>query len=284
MTRNRHAEWAKGTRLGQNFLKDMAIANQIINAATALAPSIAVEIGPGRGAITFGLARRVERLTAIEKDEALAISLRRQLANFANVEVIEDDALRADFRGIVGGSGEGAVLVANLPYYLSTAMLRKSFQEAAFKRIVFMLQLEVAKKVCAKPGEDGYGPLAVALWAAHEAEILFEVPASCFDPVPTVRSAVVMIRRLEPRCPLSFDRLMKFTDSAFMARRKNIKNALLSSPLGLSQEKIADAFGQAGLAGSERAEEMQGEMFCKLAGLLVPEPSGHVRRGRAKED
>ncbi|HPU95274.1 MAG: Ribosomal RNA small subunit methyltransferase A [Firmicutes bacterium ADurb.Bin153] len=269
MYKNHRTAWSHGTRLGQNFLKDMGVANAVVNAATALAPKIAVEIGPGKGAITFMLARRVERLTAIEMDEALARGIRKATEPMGNVDVMEDDALRADFRGIVGGSGEGAVLVANLPYYMSTPMLRKAFQEAAFKRMVFMLQLEVAFKVCAAPGTDGYGPLAVARWASHDAEILFEVPPSAFEPVPSVRSAVVIIRRTEPKATIPYDKLMKFTDAAFMARRKNIKNALLSSPLGLGQEEIAKALSIAGLAGTERAEEIEESKICGLASILM---------------
>ncbi len=268
MQRHRHAEWSRGSRLGQNFLKDMAVANQIVNAATALNPKIAVEIGPGRGAITFLLARRVERLTAIEIDEALAADIRQATASLGNVEVLEEDAMRSDFRGLVGGSGEGAVLVANLPYYLSTPMMRKAFQEAAFKRMVFMLQLEVARKVCARAGEDGYGPLSVARWASHDADILFEVPPSSFEPAPSVKSAVVMLRRTGQKSSIPADRLMKFTDAVFLSRRKNIKNALLSSPLGLKQEDIAAAVDQAGLKGTERAEEIEEEKICRLASML----------------
>ena len=263
-----HREWSHGTRLGQNFLKDMGIASQIVAAATAMRPTIAVEIGPGKGAITFSLARQVERLTAIEKDEYLAARISRETAALGNVEVLEDDAMRVDFRGLIGGSGEGAVLVANLPYYLSTDMLRKAFQEAAFKRMVFMLQLEVARKVCAAAGKDGYGPLAVARWASHDADILFEVPPRAFEPAPSVRSAVVMIRRVEPRSPLPYDKLMKFTDAAFMARRKNIKNALLGSPLRPDAALLADVLLRAGLAGTERAEEIPQEKLAFLAAAL----------------
>ncbi len=267
-----HREWNHGTRLGQNFLKDMGIASQIVAAATALRPTIAVEIGPGKGAITFSLARQVERLTAIERDEALAAKITRETAELGNVEVLEDDAMRVDFRGLIGGSGEGAVLVANLPYYLSTDMLRKAFQEAAFKRMVFMLQLEVARKVCASAGQDGYGPLAVARWANHDADILFEVSPRAFDPVPSVKSAVVMIKRVEPRSSLTYDRLMRFTDAAFMARRKNIKNALLGSPLRPEAGTLADALAEAGLLGTERAEEIPQEKLACLAKRLTEEP------------
>lgn len=268
MQKYRHADWSRGSRLGQNFLKDMSVANSIVNAATALNPKIAVEIGPGKGAITFLLARRVERLTAIEIDEALAGEIKKGTEILGNVEVLEEDALRSDFRGIVGGSGEGAVLVANLPYYLSTSMMRKAFQEAAFKRMVFMLQLEVAQKVCARAGEGGYGPLAVARWASHDADIIFEVAPSAFDPAPSVKSAVVMIKRTEPKCSLPADKLMKFTDAAFLARRKNIKNALLGSPLGLKQEDVSEALAASGLKGTERAEEIEESKICSLAALL----------------
>lgn len=264
-----HAEWGHGTRLGQNFLKDMAVAAAVANAATALRPKIAVEVGPGKGAITFMLARQVERLTAIEKDEALAARISSETKALGNVEVLEDDALRVDFRGLIGGSGEGAVLVANLPYYLSTSFMRKVFQEAAFKRAVLMLQLEVAMKVCAGAGQEGYGPVSVARWASHDAEILFEVPPSAFEPAPSVKSAVVMIRRREPRSPLPYDSLMKFVDAAFMARRKNIKNALLGSPLRPEAGLLAAAIAEAGLTGTERAEEIPEEKLSVLAGAVM---------------
>jgi 16S rRNA (adenine1518-N6/adenine1519-N6)-dimethyltransferase len=264
-----HSEWSHGVRLGQNFLKDMAVASSIVSAATALKPKIAVEIGPGRGAITFMLSRQVERLTAIEKDEFLAAKMARETASLGNVEILEDDALRVDFRGLIGGSGEGAVLVANLPYYLSTLMLRKAFQEAAFKRMVFMLQLEVAQKVCAKAGGEGYGPISIARWASHDSEILFEVSPSAFDPVPAVKSAVIMVKRTENKTDIPFDRLMKFTDAAFMARRKNIKNALLGSILKPNADDLAKALAVAGLTGTERAEEIPEEKMARLASMLI---------------
>ncbi|HOA15641.1 MAG TPA: rRNA adenine N-6-methyltransferase family protein, partial [Bacillota bacterium] len=135
-------------------------------------------------------------------------------------------------------------------------------------RMVFMLQLEVARKVCARAGEDGYGPLSVARWASHDADILFEVPPSSFEPVPSVKSAVVMLRRTGQKSSIPADRLMKFTDAVFLSRRKNIKNALLSSPLGLKQEDIAAAVDQAGLKGTERAEEIEEEKICRLASML----------------
>jgi 16S rRNA (adenine1518-N6/adenine1519-N6)-dimethyltransferase len=160
------------------------------------------------------------------------------------------------------------VLVANLPYYLSTSLLRKAFQEAAFKRMVFMLQLEVAKKLCADAGEDGYGPLSVARWISHDAAILFEVPPTAFEPAPSIKSAVVMLKRTEPKCTIPFDQIMKFTDIAFMTRRKNIKNALLGSPLKPSVEQLAAAIKGAGLIGTERAEEIPQEKLAALAAYL----------------
>lgn len=212
-------------RFGQHFLTDPGVVDAILRAVHATKDDIVVEIGPGRGAITAALAREAGHLHAVELDRDLVARLRRQYEGVPTVSIHEADALAFDFSSL----GDRLRIVGNLPYNISTPLLFHllDFQD----RIVdmhFMLQKEVVDRMAAGPGSKAYGRLGIMLGCHLNIESLFDVDRSAFDPPPEVMSAVV---RLDPLPPGTFDikdpaLLKKLVTSAFMKRRKTIRNSL----------------------------------------------------------
>lgn len=214
-------------RFGQNFLVDPGAIESII-AALDLAPGDAVvEIGPGRGALSFPLAGRGPALTLIEIDRDLAAWLEEERARRALAfDVLEADALAVDLVALA--AGRRFKVVGNLPYNISTPLLFHLLAAStAVDRIVVMLQKEVVERMAAVPGGRSWGRLSVMLQARCRVEPLFEVPPQAFRPVPAVDSAVVRLwPRAEAPTPARWARLAKVTRVAFSARRKQLGNTL----------------------------------------------------------
>jgi len=212
-------------RFGQHFLTDPGVIDAILRSIHATKDDVVVEIGPGQGAITAALAASAGHLHAVELDRDLAARLRRQYDGVANVTIHEGDALAFDFASL----GDRLRIVGNLPYNISTPLLFHLLKVR--DRILdmhFMLQKEVVDRMAAAPGSKAYGRLGIMLGCHLNIESLFDVDRSAFDPPPEVTSAVV---RLDPLPPGSFRiddeaLLSKIVTSAFMKRRKTIRNAL----------------------------------------------------------
>jgi len=212
-------------RFGQHFLTDPGVIDAILRSIHATKDDVVVEIGPGQGAITAALAASAGHLHAVELDRDLAARLRRQYDGVTNVTIHEGDALAFDFTKL----GDRLRIVGNLPYNISTPLLFHLLK--ARDRILdmhFMLQKEVVDRMAAAPGSKAYGRLGIMLGCHLNIESLFDVDRSAFDPPPEVTSAVV---RLDPLPPGSFiiddeALLSKIVTSAFMKRRKTIRNAL----------------------------------------------------------
>jgi 16S rRNA (adenine1518-N6/adenine1519-N6)-dimethyltransferase len=212
-------------RFGQHFLTDPGVIDAILRAIHATKDDVVVEIGPGQGAITAALAADAGQLHAVELDRDLVKRLRRQYDSVETVTIHEADALSFDFSTL----GDRLRIVGNLPYNISTPLL---FHLLNFRdRIIdmhFMLQKEVVDRMAAGPGSKAYGRLGIMLGCHLNIESLFDVDRSAFDPPPEVTSAVV---RLDPLLPGAFDIadeaiLAKIVASAFMKRRKTIRNSL----------------------------------------------------------
>jgi 16S rRNA (adenine1518-N6/adenine1519-N6)-dimethyltransferase len=212
-------------RFGQHFLTDPGVIDAILRAIHATKDDVVVEIGPGQGAITAALAASAGHLHAVELDRDLVSRLRRQYDDVENVTIHEADALAFDFSTL----GDRLRIVGNLPYNISTPLL---FHLLKFRdRIIdmhFMLQKEVVDRMAAAPGSKAYGRLGIMLGCHLHIESLFDVDRSAFDPPPEVTSAVV---RLDPLPPGTFNieddaLLAKVVTSAFMKRRKTIRNSL----------------------------------------------------------
>ena len=212
-------------RFGQHFLTDPGVIDAILRSIHATKDDVVVEIGPGQGAITAALAASAGHLHAVELDRNLAARLRRQYDGVTNVTIHEADALAFDFASL----GDRLRIVGNLPYNISTPLLFHLLKSR--DQIIdmhFMLQKEVVDRMAASPGSKAYGRLGIMLSCHLNIESLFDVDRSAFDPPPEVTSAVV---RLDPLPPGSFRiddeaLLSKIVTSAFMKRRKTIRNAL----------------------------------------------------------
>ncbi|MEJ7623025.1 MAG: 16S rRNA (adenine(1518)-N(6)/adenine(1519)-N(6))-dimethyltransferase RsmA [Pyrinomonadaceae bacterium] len=211
--------------LGQNFLRDNTVIERIVSTLSLTAQDTVIEIGPGEGALTFGLIRSTASVTVVEFDRDLIDPLRRLFNESSNFSLVHADALNVDFRQLAGGDGN-AKLVANLPYNISTPILQRLIeQREAFSTIVLMFQREVADRISAKPGNSSRGVLSVLTENAFDIERLFDVHPAAFWPVPKVWSSVI---RLIPRMPVIQDAvaLRRILNASFAQKRKTILNNL----------------------------------------------------------
>ncbi len=215
-------------RFGQHFLHDPQVIARILDAIAPRPGERIVEVGPGRGALTWGLLARARRLDAIEIDRDLAAGLKADGRAGAGLTVHVQDALATDFASL-RADGAPLRIVGNLPYNISTPLLfRLLEQRAAIGDMHFMLQKEVVDRMAAQPGSKDYGRLTVMLAAYAEVDGLFEVGPGAFQPRPKVWSAVVRLRpSAEPRFAIGTDRVLRMlVTNAFSHRRKTLRNGL----------------------------------------------------------
>jgi 16S rRNA (adenine1518-N6/adenine1519-N6)-dimethyltransferase len=224
--------------LGQNFLVDDNYSEKIITALSLTAEDTVIEIGPGRGALTERLVEKAGRVIAIEVDDDLIPLLREKFSGRENLELVNEDVLRMNFAGI--DSAHRFKLVANLPYYISTAILQRLMeQRECFSELVLMLQREVVDRITAEPGNSERGFLTVLVEAYMHAERLFDVPPEAFHPRPKIWSSVA---RLEPKeSDIADETFFRALVSAgFAYKRKTILNNFKNAPPNL-RERAGDA-------------------------------------------
>ena len=252
-------------RLGQNFLIDPNIVRKIVALAELSPNDHVLEIGPGRGILTEALSRTAGHVTAIEVDSRLHAYLETKQAELPNVELVCDDALAYPVESLPMGT----VVVANLPYYISTPLLfRLLDHRGRFPRMVLMLQDEVADRLVAQPGGSDYGVLSVMAQYAADITKAFRVSAQCFRPRPDVASAVVRLRmkertRLSPKEEITFRALVK---AAFAHRRKTLVNSLRDE--GYELHPVIETLQRLDIAPTRRAETFSVEEFLRLAFAL----------------
>lgn len=252
-------------RLGQNFLIDPNIVRKIVATANLSPADTVFEIGPGRGVLTEALSRAVRRVVAVEIDPQLHRLLQDRQSDWPNVQLVCADALTYPLESV----STGAIVVANLPYYLSTPLLfRLLEQRHRFPRLVLMLQNEVADRLVAKAGTADYGVLSVMAQYAAEITKVFRVSAQCFRPRPEVGSAVVSLRTkketvLSLQEESTFARLVK---SAFAHRRKTLVNSLRDE--GYTSQPVMRALTDTGITATARAETLTLDQFVQLTGRL----------------
>jgi 16S rRNA (adenine1518-N6/adenine1519-N6)-dimethyltransferase len=254
--------------LGQHFLADQAALDRIVAAADLTAADTVLEIGPGLGTLTSLLAERAGRIVAVELDDRLAAVLAERLADRPNVEVRPGNILRiSDFASLVGPSYK---VVANLPYYITSAVLRHLLERQDQPDLVVVtVQREVAERIVAVPPDMNL--LAVSVQFYGRPRIVARIPAGAFYPPPKVDSAVVRIDvRDEPAVPLregtavaDFFRVVR---AGFGHKRKTLRNAL-SAGLGLAPATVEQALTQAGIDPRRRAETLS---LQEWADLTVP--------------
>ena len=256
--------------LGQNFLADPVALEGIVAAAELSAADTVLEIGPGLGTLTERLAAQAGRVVAVELDERLADVVRERLAGLGNVEVIHGDILDM---GDLGFLGPGYKVVANLPYYITSAVLRHLLDRTDRPRVIVVtVQREVAERIVAAPGDMSL--LAVSVQFYGRPRIVARIPAGAFYPAPKVDSAVVRIDAGEqPAASLpagvSEAALFRVVRAGFGQKRKTLRNAL-SAGLSLPPARTEEALHAAGIDPRRRAETLSLAEWVQLARQLVP--------------
>ena len=263
-------------RFGQNFLVREDLAERIVEHFHLREDDVAVEIGPGAGALTARIARRVRQLVAIEKDLGLADYLREELAELPRFELVAADFLDCDLAAIARAHGaERLVVVGNIPYNVTTPILERLFaQRVAVRAAVLLVQREYAERLAAAAGTPEYG--ALTLFARYHAllEPLMSVRAAAFWPRPEVDSMLVrFFLRDHPPVEAPEALLFRIIRGAFQQRRKQLGNTLEDS-LGLARERIEALGRQAGIVMSRRGETLTLEEFARLARAAAERGAG----------
>jgi 16S rRNA (adenine1518-N6/adenine1519-N6)-dimethyltransferase len=251
---------------GQNFLIDSNYIEKIISSLNIQAGETIVEIGAGRGALTRKLLERNVRVFAVELDRDLIPILESEFGDNENFILIENDALKLDFRQFAISDREPVKLVANLPYYVSTAILQKLIeQREVFSEMILMLQREVVERITAPAGSSARGYLSVFVEAYCEVEKLFDVPPTAFRPIPKVWSAVIKLR-VRNKGLITKEKgdeqvFWKIVSAGFAQKRKtifnNLKNARSELPVKVARgEIIEEVLAESQIEKSRRAESL----------------------------
>lgn len=259
--------------LGQHFLIDEEVLKLITPAAELTPDDIVVEIGPGLGILTRELAKRAGRVLTVELDSKLAALLKKALASLGNVTIINKDILEIDpaalLQDAATNTSAGYKVVANLPYYITSPVLRH-FLEASIKPriMVVMVQKEVAETIVAEPGRMSILSISVQFYG--KPGIISHVPARCFYPAPEVDSAILRID-VHPRPPVAITDEAGFFEvvrAGFSAPRKQIGNSLARG-LKLPKAEVLTLLEKAGIAAKRRAETLTLDEWAKLRGELT---------------
>jgi 16S rRNA (adenine1518-N6/adenine1519-N6)-dimethyltransferase len=251
-------------RLGQHFLSDRRILERIADALGATAADTVLEIGPGPGGLTEALAGRAGKLVAIEKDADLLAALERRVPGAV---VVEADALETDWHALAGSD---FLVAGNIPYNITSPLIGKALEPPRPRRIVFLVQKEVADRVGAAPGGEAYGALSVGVQAVARAERLFTVPAGAFTPRPKVDSALL---RLTPLAvPLVGDAevepFRRMVVGLFGFRRKQMLRGLRELT-GWDAARAEAVLSRAGIEPRVRPETLAPPEFVSLLRVLV---------------
>ncbi|HEY8596224.1 MAG TPA: 16S rRNA (adenine(1518)-N(6)/adenine(1519)-N(6))-dimethyltransferase RsmA [Devosiaceae bacterium] len=253
--------------LGQNFLLDLNLTRRIARASGPLEGVTVIEVGPGPGGLTRALLiEGARKVIAIERDRRALPALEEIAAACpGRLDIIEGDALEIDYEALADGPTR---IVANLPYNIATPLLTGWLGlepwPPFFESLTLMFQREVAERICARPGDKPYGRLAVLAGWRTDARIAFNLARSAFTPPPKVTSSVVHLKPRPVEAGLPVRVLEAVTQAAFGQRRKMVRQSLKS--LGVPVEALLDA---AGLAGTERAEELPVSAFLAMARTVV---------------
>lgn len=251
-------------KLGQNFLIDGNVVDGIVAAAQIKEGDAVLEVGPGIGTLTQGLAEAGAAVTAVELDRRLLDVLAKTLEGYDNVNIIHGDILKIDISREI--NRERYKLVANLPYYITTPIIMKFLEERLpVELLVTMVQKEVAERMVAMPGGKDYGALSVAVQYYTEPEIMFIVPPTAFVPAPAVESAVIRctVRTTPPVQVTNEKMFFRVVKAAFAQRRKTLANGLKAN--GLDKAAVEQVLGQAGIDGSRRGEQLSLAEFAAVA-------------------
>jgi 16S rRNA (adenine1518-N6/adenine1519-N6)-dimethyltransferase len=262
---------APSKQRGQNFLCDENVTRKVVAAVGAGPDDVVVEIGPGFGALTLGLAEAAGRVFAVEFDGGVARAFREEYGDIDGLTLVEGDILDFDLQGAAARSGvAGLIVVGNIPYSLTSPLLRLMIEQRdVISRAVLMIQAEVGERMAAGPGDDDYSGLSVVARYHATVRHLFSVRKTCFYPKPKVDSSVVELafgtaeeRASDP------DVFVRVVQAAFGKRRKMLRGSLarVLKDEGLTASELEQA---SGIDMSRRGETLSVEEFDRLAKALA---------------
>jgi len=264
--------------LGQNFLIDVNVLENIIHQAGITKETGAIEIGPGMGALTEQLAIHADKVVAFEIDQRLLPILEETLADYDNVEIIHHDILKANVEEVIRTQfeeGQDIHVVANLPYYITTPILMKLVRDQLpVTSLTVMIQKEVADRMAAVPNTKSYGSLSIAVQYYTEASVVLNVPKKVFMPQPNVDSSVLkLVMRKEPPVQVdNVDFFFELIQASFAQRRKTLRNNLnrfLQDKF--TKQQIETFLENAAIDGGRRGETLTMEEFASLANVIHKE-------------
>lgn len=254
--------------LGQNFLINQQIIDDIVKVANVNEDDLIIEIGPGLGSLTSKLADNAKKVVAIELDQNMIEILKERFSLYKNVEIIHGDIMKVDLKEIIGEEKK-VKIVANLPYYITTPIVMKLLEEnLKMESITVMVQKEVGERFCAIPGGKEYGAITVSINYYSDPKIVLDVPKDNFNPVPEVDSCVVQLKLKENHIELKdkklFFRLIKI---AFSQRRKNIGNSLTG--IGMTKQEVKEMLEALSLDINLRAENLSINQYAQIANYIA---------------
>ncbi len=262
--------------LGQNFIIDPNIMENIINIAGIDKQTAVIEVGPGIGALTQFLAEYGQSVLSLEIDQRFLPVLAEELKEYENITVVEGDALKLDLKSLIDRHLSGyqrLVLVANLPYYVTTPILMHFLQaDIPLDAMTIMVQKEVAERLSASPSTKAYGSLSIAVQYEMEVELAAVVPPTVFIPAPNVDSAIIQLeKRANKKVEVeNEDFFFGLVRRSFAQRRKTLRNNLINAfgKENSSKEKIDHAMAEAGLDPKIRGEALDIQQFASLSQAL----------------
>ena len=263
--------------LGQNFLINQNVVDQIIENSNITKEDLVIEIGPGLGTLTKELLEKAVKVICIELDKKMIKILTDRFSLYDNFELIHGDVLKIRLNKIIKEEKEkngfqSAKIVANLPYYITTPIIMKLLEDRLdLESITVMIQKEVADRLIATPGEKETGAITYSVYYYATAEGIMEVPNDSFIPEPEVTSKVIKLTlRKEPPVEVKSRGVMfKIIKSAFMQRRKTLLNALTNTKVFMSKEEGLEILKELHLDENVRAEKLTLEDFAEITNKIL---------------
>ena len=263
--------------LGQNFLINEEVINQIIEKAEIDEKDLVIEIGPGLGTLTSRLLEKAGKVICVELDDRMITILNDRFKLYNNFELIHDDILKVDLNKIINenlfenNNIKKIKIVANLPYYITTPIIMKLLEEKLnITSITVMIQKEVADRLIAVPGEKNAGAITYSVYYYEEAEKVLDVENNSFIPEPSVTSTVIKLNiRKEPVIQINDEKLMfKIIKQAFMQRRKTLVNALSNMDIFKSKEEIIRMLEDLNINTKVRGEALTIEQYAQITNYV----------------
>lgn len=263
--------------LGQNFLTDETVLENIVAAADVTSESCVLEIGPGMGALTRELAKTAGHVAAVEIDTSILPVLEQNICEFSNVTVVNQDILKADLAALFADlfGTRSVKVIANLPYYITTPIIMKLLEEdLPITSVVIMIQREVARRLAAAPGTKDYGAITPVVQYKAEVTPICDVPPEAFEPAPKVWSSVIRLdlRQTPPVSVTDETHFFHVIRAAFAQRRKTFVNSAGSYPaLGVKREDVKKVLQKLNFSENIRGEILGVEQFAQISNELVRE-------------